>query len=67
MWARMGTVAGGLVAFPIIESYEIENLPDASDVLGRTSYQRLFAHPSTLLRPLTDEDRTELDNLTFIS
>jgi hypothetical protein len=66
MWARDGNRCRWSVAFPIIESYDIENLPDASDVLGPASYRRLFAHPSTLLRPLTDEDRAKLADLALI-
>lgn len=66
MWARDGNRCRWSVAFPIIESYDIENPPDASDVFGPASYRRLFAHPATLLRPLTYEDRTKLADLTLI-
>ncbi len=66
MWARDGSRCRWSVAFPIVESYHIENPPDASDVLGPASYRRLFAHPATLLRPLADEDRAKLADLTLI-
>jgi 5-methylcytosine-specific restriction protein A len=66
MWARDGNRCRWSVAFPIIESYDIENPPDASDVFGPASYRRLFAHPATLLRPFTYEDRTKLADLKLI-
>ena len=66
MWARDGNRFRWSVAFPIIESFDIANPPDASDVLGVESYRRLFAHPSTLLRPLTDKDRAKIAHLVII-
>lgn len=67
MWARDANRCRWSVAFPIIESYDIENPPDAADVFGSTDYRRLFAHPSTLLRPLNDEDRAKLAALVITS
>jgi hypothetical protein len=63
MWAR------GIrwsAAFPVIESYDIENPPNASDVFGTASYRRLFAHPERLLRPLNDEERSKISDLVLI-
>ena len=65
MWARDANRCRWSVAFPIIESYDIENPPDAADVFGPADYRRLFAHPSTLLRPLNDEDRAKLAALVI--
>jgi 5-methylcytosine-specific restriction protein A len=67
MWARDANRCRWSVAFPIIESYDIENRPDAADVFGPADYRRLFAHPSTLLRPLSDEDRAKLAALLITS
>jgi 5-methylcytosine-specific restriction protein A len=63
MWARDGNRVRWSVAFPIVETYEIEDPPYAIDVLGADSYRRLFAHPATLLRPLNDGERTKLADL----
>ena len=65
MWAKDGNRVRWSVAFPIIETYEIVDQPDASDVLGETSYRRLFAHPATLLRPLNERERVKLADLTI--
>jgi len=45
MWAQDGNRVRWSVAFPIVESYNIENPPYARDVFGAAAYQRLFAHP----------------------
>lgn len=65
MWAKGGNRARWSVAFPIVETYEIVDQPDARDALGEASYLRLFAHPATLLRPLNDDERAKLADLTI--
>jgi len=65
MWARDANRCRWSVAFPIIESHGIENQPDAAAVFGPEDYRRLFAHPSTLLRPLNDDDGAKLAALVI--
>jgi 5-methylcytosine-specific restriction enzyme A len=47
MWAQEGKRRRWSVAFPIIESFEIEGKPLATEVLSSVPYKRLFQHPST--------------------
>jgi hypothetical protein len=67
MWARDGNRCRWAVAFPIVETFDIPDQPDAAEILGRASYLRLFAHPANLLRPLTDDERAKLAELTIMS
>jgi 5-methylcytosine-specific restriction protein A len=67
MWARDGNRCRWAVAFPIVETFDIPDQPDAAEIFGRDSYLRLFAHPANLLRPLTDDERAKLAALTITS
>lgn len=51
------------VAFPVVESYDIEGWPKANEVFSQEAIKRVFAHPSSTLRPLDDDDRRVLDGL----
>jgi 5-methylcytosine-specific restriction protein A len=64
MWARGGNRRWA-VAFPIVETFDIPDQPVASEIFGRDSYLQLFAHPANLLRPLTDDERAKLAELTI--
>jgi 5-methylcytosine-specific restriction protein A len=63
MWANGADRRRWSVAFPIVESWEIDGWPDARAVFGRDAYRRLFAHPSGALRPLNDDERALLGGL----
>lgn len=65
-WARDGKRYRFSVAFPIVESFDIEDPPQAESVLGQVTYRRLFAHPGGLLRAFTEEDRAKLAELRLI-
>lgn len=65
MWAEGGKRYRWSVAFPIIESYSIPAIPLANEVFDRTAMLRLFAHPSATLRPLNDDERRQIANLTL--
>jgi len=65
MWARGSNRCRWAVAFPIVETFDIPDQPVASEIFGRDSYLRLFAHPTNLLRPLTDDERAKLAELTI--
>jgi 5-methylcytosine-specific restriction protein A len=66
MWAQDEKRNRWSVAFPIIESYEIEGQPEAKAVLGDASYRRLFAHSSATLRPMNDTERAAIQDLHLI-
>jgi 5-methylcytosine-specific restriction protein A len=66
MWAQDGKRNRWSVAFPIIESYEIEGRPEAKVVLGDAAYRRLFAHSSATLRPMNDIERAAIQDLKLI-
>src|SRR6266487_4717688 len=63
MWAQRGNRNRWSVAFPIIESYRINDRPKAKAILGDASYARLYAHSSATLRPLNDLERTAVADL----
>lgn len=63
MWAVGQKRYRWSVAFPIVESFEIEGKPLASDALGEKAVQRLFAHPSATLRPFNDSERDSIGGL----
>lgn len=63
MWAAGGKRYRWSVAFPITESYSIHGRPLAGDVLGPAAMKRLFAHPSSTLRPLNDVERAAVAGL----
>jgi 5-methylcytosine-specific restriction enzyme A len=66
MWAEGGKRRRWSVAFPIVESYEIQTKPFARDILGPDAMRRVFAHPSATLRPLNVEERAALANLPLL-
>lgn len=53
------------VAFPIVESYDIVDRPKANEVFNPETMKRVFAHPSSTLRPLDETDRAVLGNLVL--
>ncbi len=67
MWARGGKRYRWSVAFPIIESFDIIDPPEARTIFGLEAYLRLFAHPSGALRPLDELDRQKLAELALKS
>jgi 5-methylcytosine-specific restriction protein A len=66
MWAQDGKRRRWSVAFPIIESFEIEGKPPATEVLSPVAYKRLFQHSSGTLRPLNDEERGMIADLVLV-
>jgi 5-methylcytosine-specific restriction enzyme A len=60
MWAEKGKRHRWSVAFPIIESYSIVSPPFANDVLSPEAMKSRFHHPSAMLRPLNDAERSQL-------
>lgn len=67
VWARDGKRYRWSVAFPIIETFTINDPPDAEDLFGTDDYHRLFAHASGLLRPLSVEETSRLADLEITS
>ncbi len=65
MWSQNGRRKRWSVAFPIVESFEIEGKPLATDVLSPDAVQRLIKHTSATLRPLSDVDRVAFANLSL--
>jgi 5-methylcytosine-specific restriction protein A len=63
MWAQGNKRWRWSVAFPIVESFAILEKPKAAEVLGATSYRRLYAHSSATLRPLNDDERALIGQL----
>ncbi|MDP3870421.1 HNH endonuclease [Phenylobacterium sp.] len=66
MWSQGADRIRWSVAFPIVETFEIEGRPSAREVFGEAGYRRLYAHPSKTLRPLKDEERHLLGELSII-
>lgn len=65
MWAQTGRRRWS-VAFPIVESFDIEDKPLAGEVLTPSAYTRLFKHSSATLRPLVDEERAMIGDLGLV-
>jgi 5-methylcytosine-specific restriction protein A len=65
MWSQNGNRNRWSVAFPIVESYEIEGRPLATDVLTSDAIQRLIRHTSATLRPFSAEDRNAFADLSL--
>ena len=63
MWAQNGKRLRWSVAFPIIETFEIDERPKAKTVFGDESYHRLYAHSSATLRALTESEQEALSEL----
>lgn len=66
MWAQEGKRRRWSVAFPIVESFEIQGKPQAKEVLGSVAYERLFRHSSGTLRPLNDDERRLIADLVIV-
>lgn len=47
----------------LIETFTIDDPPDAEDMFGHDAYRRLFAHASGMLRPLSPEETGRLMDL----
>lgn len=62
-WDKSGLRNRWSVAFPIIESFDIIDPPDAETVLGANSYRRIFRHLAAGLRPLTGDEPAALADL----
>jgi 5-methylcytosine-specific restriction enzyme A len=63
MWADSDKRYRWSVAFPIIESYALKPHRFASEVLSPEAMARVFAHPSGTLRPLNDDERSQIAEL----
>jgi 5-methylcytosine-specific restriction protein A len=63
MWAQHGNRYRWSVAFPVIESYRVNDRRKAKEILGEKSYHRLYAHSSGTLRPLNDLERAAIAGL----
>lgn len=63
MWAQGGKRFRWSVAFPIVQSFRINDDRKAKEILGSGAYMRLFAHSSATLRPLNDEERILISEL----
>lgn len=67
MWASGKQRHRWSVAFPVVESYEIDGRPLASEVFDAEAIKRVFAHPSSTLRPLNERERGLISGLKLIS
>ena len=65
MWAQGTKRFRWSVAFPIIESYDVNGWPKAREIFGQDSYRKIYAHASATLRPLNNDERTVLDTLNL--
>jgi len=63
MWAQSGKRFRWSVAFPIVESFRINDPRKAKEILGPAAYSRLYAHSSATLRPLNDAERALIADL----
>lgn len=63
MWAQGGKRFRWSVAFPIVQTYRINDQRKAKDILGPDAYRRLYAHSSATLRPLNDAERALIADL----
>ena len=65
MWADGENRVCWSVAFPIVQTFEINEKPKAKLVFGEVEYRRLFAYSSAFLRPLDDLHRSALSDLSL--
>lgn len=65
LWARDGKRYRWAVAFPIVESYDVVDAPDARALFGEDRFRKLFAHPAGALRPLDGFERDALSELAI--
>ena len=65
IWAQPGKPYRWSVAFPIVESWEIDGFPKARDVFGPQAYGRLYGHSSGTLRPLAASEQEALVDLAI--
>jgi 5-methylcytosine-specific restriction protein A len=66
MWATDGKRWRWSVAFPIVESFDLVELPKARDVFGEDQYRYLYRHPSAVLRELLDQHRSALNSFEIV-
>jgi 5-methylcytosine-specific restriction protein A len=66
MWAQDGNRNRWSLAFPVIESYRVDDGRKAKAILGEKSYARLYAHSSATLRPLNDVERAAIVDLDIV-
>lgn len=65
MWAQGGKRFRWSVAFPIVQSFRVNDPRKAKDILGSDAYRRLYAHSSATLRPLSDDERGLIADLNI--
>lgn len=63
MWAQGAKRFRWSVAFPIVQSFRINDPRKAKEILGPDAYSRLYAHSSATLRPLNDAERSLIADL----
>lgn len=63
MWAQGSKRFRWSVAFPIVQSFQINDPRKAKEILGQDAYSRLYAHSSATLRPLNDVERALIADL----
>lgn len=63
MWAQGAKRFRWSVAFPIVQSFRINDSRKAKEILGPDAYGRLYAHSSATLRPLNDYERALIADL----
>lgn len=63
MWARRDRRHRWSIAFPVVESFSIPAQPRASDILSEQAMKRVFAHASGTLRPLNDDERSQIADI----
>lgn len=63
MWAQGAKRFRWSVAFPIVQSFQINDPRKAKEILGPDAYSRLYAHSSATLRPFNDAERALIADL----
>ena len=63
MWAQGAKRFRSSVAFPIVQSFRINDPRKAKEYVGQDAYGRLYAHSSATLRPLNDAERALIADL----
>ncbi len=63
IWDHSGTRDRWSVAFPIVESFEIEGWPLAKEVFDEEAYRRIYRHSSGTLRPILPSEAAQLADL----
>lgn len=63
MWSRNENRNRWSVAFPIVQSFDIIDKPEANEIFTEQLVKSLLHHPSATLRPLSDAHRLCIANL----